>query len=86
MVRGVKQIGVSPLHFALRRRHPIVFTPRTIKSARGVSAGDTMKKVPAQFYTTSVRLNHPVAIEPEGGGAASDGNGNWETMGWGCKF
>ena len=45
--------------------------------------GDTMKKVPAQFYTTSVRLNHPVAIEPEGGGAASDGNGNWETMGWG---
>jgi hypothetical protein len=45
-----------------------------------------MKKVPAQFYTTSVRLNHPVAIEPEGGGAASDGTGTWETMGWGCKF
>lgn len=50
--------------------------------------GDTMKKVPAQFYTTSVQLDHPVAIEPEGGGAASDGNGNWETLGWGycaCK-
>ena len=41
-----------------------------------------MKKVPEGFYTTSVKLGHPVAIEPEGGGAASDGNGNWETMGW----
>merc|ERR1719272_2877024 len=45
--------------------------------------GDTMGSVPEQFYTTSVRIGHPIAIEPEGGGRASDGNGNWDTMGWG---
>jgi len=39
--------------------------------------GDTMPKVPAQFYTTSVRIGHPIAIEPEGGGKGSDGNGNY---------
>ena len=33
------------------------------------------QKVPEQFYTTSVRIGHPIAIEPEGGGRASDGNG-----------
>lgn len=45
--------------------------------------GDTMGSVPEAFWTTSVKIGHPIAIEPEGGGRASDGNGNWDTMGWG---
>ena len=45
--------------------------------------GDTMGSVPQSFYTTSEGLNHPVAIEPEGGGQASLGFANWDTMGWG---
>ena len=45
--------------------------------------GDTMQKIPEAFWTTSVKIGHPVAMEAEGGGRGSDGNGNWETMGWG---
>jgi hypothetical protein len=39
--------------------------------------------VPQTFYGTSLALHHPVAIEPEGGGQASLGFANWDTMGWG---
>ena len=42
--------------------------------------GDTMGSVPESFYTTSQELGHPVAIEPEGGGQASLGFANWDTM------
>ena len=42
-----------------------------------------MGLVPAQFYVDSVGMDHPVAIEPEGGGSASEGPANWDTMGWG---
>jgi hypothetical protein len=45
--------------------------------------GDTMGSIPESFYTTSEGLNHPVALEPEGGGQASLGFANWDTMGWG---
>jgi gamma-glutamyl hercynylcysteine S-oxide synthase len=39
--------------------------------------GDTMGSVPESFWTTSEALDHPVAIEPEGGGQASLGFANW---------
>lgn len=45
--------------------------------------GDTMGKVPEEFYDVSVGLKHSVAIEPEGGGNVVDGPANWDTMGWG---
>ena len=45
--------------------------------------GDTMHVVAENFYTTSVRLGRPVAIEPGGGGVASNGSLNWDTLGWG---
>ena len=45
-----------------------------------------MKEVPESFFTTSVQLRHPVAIEPGGGGEASGGSANWDTMGWGHWF
>lgn len=47
--------------------------------------GDTMGKVPEEFYTVSVHNNHSVAIEPEGGGGgveAGVSTANWDTMGW----
>ena len=45
--------------------------------------GDTMGSIPESFFSTSEGLNHPVALEPEGGGQASLGSANWDTMGWG---
>lgn len=43
--------------------------------------GDTMGSFPEEFYSESVKLGHPIALEPEGGGA--DQALNWDTMGWG---
>eukprot|EP01047_Picozoa_sp_COSAG01_P021803 COSAG01_NODE_1276_length_10938_cov_76.499862_9_plen_199_part_00 len=45
--------------------------------------GDTMHAVPENFFTTSVKLGRPVAIEPGGGGVASSGSLSWDTLGWG---
>ena len=42
--------------------------------------GDTMDDVPESFWEASLRANHPVAIQPEGGG--SPRTLNWTTMGW----
>jgi hypothetical protein len=42
--------------------------------------GDTMGKVPEEFYSVSVHNNHRVAIEPEGGGGGVEGDtstANW---------
>ena len=42
--------------------------------------GDTMGKVPEEFYSVSVHNNHSVAIEPEGGGGGVEGEtstANW---------
>eukprot|EP01084_Bolivina_argentea_P290188 498398_1 len=44
--------------------------------------GDTMSSVPSDFYTYSRdKYNHPIAIEPEGGGTLQ--SMNWDTLGWG---
>eukprot|EP01084_Bolivina_argentea_P290185 498392_1 len=44
--------------------------------------GDTMGSIPQDFYTYSVsKYNHPIALEPEGGGSLQ--SMNWDTMGWG---
>ena len=45
--------------------------------------GDTMGSVPKEFFNVGMQLRHPVAIEPEGGGNAVLGSGNWDSMGWG---
>lgn len=45
--------------------------------------GDTMGAIPAEFFDVSVTLEHPIALEPEGGGNAVLGSDNWDTMGWG---
>ena len=37
--------------------------------------GDTMDKVPEEFYTVSTGIRHSVAIEPEGGGNIVDNEG-----------
>jgi len=43
--------------------------------------GDTMPEVPESFWTAAVKVGHPEAFEPEGGGV--DDSLNWSTMGWG---
>jgi hypothetical protein len=43
--------------------------------------GDTMPFVPEDFYLASTAINHPIAIEPEGGGNIE--SMNWAGMGWG---
>jgi hypothetical protein len=43
--------------------------------------GDTMGTIPEEFYTESVKLGHPIALEPEGGGGAE--TISWDTLGWG---
>jgi hypothetical protein len=46
--------------------------------------GDTMPFVPEDFYTQSVKIGHPIAMEPEGSGTAD--SANWDTMGWGYWY
>lgn len=43
--------------------------------------GDTMGSVSEEFYQASIDVDHPIGIEPEGGGIAQ--SLNWDTMGWG---
>ncbi len=43
--------------------------------------GDTMGSVPEEFYQASLDVNHPLGIQPEGGGI--EDSLNWDTMGWG---
>lgn len=43
--------------------------------------GDTMGSIPQEFYTESLNLSHPIALEPEGGGGGA--TIAWDTMGWG---
>ena len=37
--------------------------------------------VPQSFWNASVKVDYPLAFEPEGGGI--DESLNWSTMGWG---
>jgi len=43
--------------------------------------GDTMDSFPEAFYSESANVDHPIALEPEGGG--EDVALKWTTMGWG---
>ena len=43
--------------------------------------GDTMPSVPESFYTTSEKLDYPVAIEPAAG--QNKGTISWSPVGWG---
>lgn len=43
--------------------------------------GDTMNHFEKEFWDASLAVDHPVALEPEGGG--NDEALNWSTMGWG---
>eukprot|EP00039_Didymoeca_costata_P029193 m.23595 g.23595 ORF g.23595 m.23595 type:complete len:1140 (+) comp7521_c0_seq1:89-3508(+) len=43
--------------------------------------GDTMHKVPQEFYDAAMNVQHPIAIEPEGGGDQT--TANFDSMGWG---
>merc|ERR1719424_1583507 len=40
-----------------------------------------MHNIPQTFYDAGVKRNHPMALEPEGGGDLE--SMNWDTMGWG---
>ena len=47
--------------------------------------GDTMGSIPSSFYTYSRdTYDHPIALEPEGGGSLD--SMNWDTMGWGLSI
>ena len=37
--------------------------------------------VPQSFYASALKVDYPIAFEPEGGG--TDDALNWSTMGWG---
>ena len=42
-----------------------------------------MPFVPEEFYQASVAVDHPIALEPEGGGSVD--SMKWGTLGWGVR-
>lgn len=46
--------------------------------------GDTMVEVPEKFWSASTKISHPLALEPENGGAPT--SLNWDTNGWGYWY
>lgn len=87
--RGVRVLwGYNPWDQATRQEGNHWDTLAGLLKATGGDGfnGDTMLTIPEEFWRSSLRVGHPIAAEPEGGGYSCAGNwtsAGWTPLGWG---